>query len=469
MALEGNLNSFGLSEILQLISVQQKTGMLTVQSEHGSGVMFFRDGQLVSTRDRRRRARDPFKDYVTRYGILGREALLRVSQIASQSKLDFVDIVASEGLLDEVELEKHWRKQLQESMHDVLTWEQCSYKFISNEEIVQGIKVLEHYSIEAMLMESMRRIDEFPHMLSQFPSDLTLISRIDPEPDKEEPGQEAEGTPGTAATVATATATPFPEAHEPDQVSFGESSVSEPDDPTGIDLDKPGDEPADAGARSAPASDQALEARTESLFDDDDDMGLGESLSGGNKDKKKKTDDMTQNEKDIFALVVGTISIRDLIAAGKMPTFEVYEALKLLSDKKRISARDVEVPSEGTEEAPSRRRRRRSGPRNPLPFVASLVLFTAAAVVGLYRPATHFASGDALQVTILQDGEMARTRLEHRLRWLIEAYRAENGSYPGSLDTLVGAGLAGDDLIDEARAVGFRYRLTPGRAAYTLL
>ena len=66
MALEGNLNSFGLSEILQLISVQQKTGMLTVQSEHGNGVMFFRDGQLVSTRDRRRRARDPFKDYVTR-------------------------------------------------------------------------------------------------------------------------------------------------------------------------------------------------------------------------------------------------------------------------------------------------------------------------------------------------------------------------------------------------------------------
>jgi len=462
MALEGNLNSFGLSEILQLISVQQKTGMLTVQSEHGNGVMFFRDGQLVSTRDRRRRARDPFKDYVTRYGILGREALMRVSQIASQSKLDFVDIVASEGLLDETDLEKHWRKQLQESMHDVLTWEQCSYKFISNEEIVEGIKVLESYSIEAMLMESMRRIDEFPQMLDQFPNDLTLISRLDPEPAKESE-EAAEDAPSSATNVATATATPFPEALEPDQVSLGGNDAPEPVDPSGIDLDPPGDEPTEESG----SGDHALEAKTESLFDDDDDMGLGESLDGGK--KKKKDEGMTQNEKDILELVVETISIRDLIAKGRMPTFEVYEALKLLADKGRIRVRNVEVPSDSSQTTPSRRRRRRSGPRNPLPFVASLVLFATAAAVGLYRPATRFVSGEALQVTILQDGEMARTRLEHRLRWLIEAYRAENGSYPGNLDTLVSAGLAGEGLIEEARAVGFRYRLTPGRAAYTLL
>jgi hypothetical protein len=475
MALEGNLNSFGLSEILQLISVQQKTGMLTVQSEHGNGVMFFRDGQLVSTRDRRRRARDPFKDYVTRYGILGREALMRVSQIASQSKLDFVDIVASEGLLDEVELEKHWRKQLQESMHDVLTWEQCSYKFISNEEIVQGIKTLENYSIEAMLMESMRRIDEFPQMLDQFPSDLTLISRLEPEDDEADASEtDADQEEVPPANVATATPPPFHEAPEPGQVSLGGAMGEELEDPFGLNLD---DDPSadEDGSGADPdedrVDDQALEAKTDVLFDDDDDMGLAESLTGKKSDKrgKKKDVDMTQNEKDILALVVDTVSIRDLIARGKMPTFEVYEALKLLADKSLILVRNVEVASESDAVAPTRHRRRRTGPRNPLPFVAALVLFVGAAGVGLYRPATRVVSGDALQVTILQDGEMARTRLEHRLRWLIEAYRAENGTYPPNLDELVDANLAGKGLIEEAHAVGFRYRLTPGRAAYTLL
>jgi hypothetical protein len=481
MALEGNLNSFGLSEILQLISVQQKTGMLTVQSEHGNGVMFFRDGQVVSTRDRRRRARDPFKDYVTRYGVLGREALMRISQIASQSKLDFVDIIASEGLLTEADLEKHWRKQLQEAMHDVLTWEQCSYKFISSEEIVKDIKTLESYSVEAMLMESMRRIDEFPQMLEQFPSDMTLVTRVDPDPAGERPGTGRDAGAVAPAKVGTATPTPFPEAIEPGQVSLGDPTADAvddaPHDPFALDLDE-SDAPAEPAPGDPPA---ALEAKTEALFDEESNdsderdaesgMNLGESLGAAGESLAMDEDDgMTQNAKDILALIIGTVTIRDLIARGKMPTFEVYEALKLLVDKGRVSIREVEVAGPDRTAGPTRkRRRRRRAHRNPLPFVASLVLFAAATGVGLYRPAVSVLNGDALHVTVLQDDEMARIRLEHHLRWLLEAYRAENGAYPPNLDELVEAGLAGERLLETAKAEGFRYRLTAGRAAYTLL
>ena len=38
MALEGNLSSFGLEEILQLIAVQQKTGMLSVNANDRTAV-----------------------------------------------------------------------------------------------------------------------------------------------------------------------------------------------------------------------------------------------------------------------------------------------------------------------------------------------------------------------------------------------------------------------------------------------
>ena len=58
MALEGNLSSFGLEEILQLIAVQQKTGMLSVTIGEKSTVLFFRDGKIISTRDRRSKTRD---------------------------------------------------------------------------------------------------------------------------------------------------------------------------------------------------------------------------------------------------------------------------------------------------------------------------------------------------------------------------------------------------------------------------
>ena len=147
MALEGNLTAFGLSEILQLIAVQQKTGMLTVVNEDSaSSVMFFRDGEVISTRDRRRRTRDPLKDYFTRYGILSRNDLIRITQIASQSKLDLLDIVTSEGFLSEEELQHHFHKQIQEAMHEILTWEQCTYKFISSHEIVEKIPTVASFN-----------------------------------------------------------------------------------------------------------------------------------------------------------------------------------------------------------------------------------------------------------------------------------------------------------------------------------
>ena len=103
MSLEGNLTAFGLSEILQLIAVQQKSGMLSVRSEERTKVLFFRNGNIMSTRDRRRKTRDPLKDYLTRYGILSREDLIRLTQITAQSKLDLTDIIMSEGFLNELE------------------------------------------------------------------------------------------------------------------------------------------------------------------------------------------------------------------------------------------------------------------------------------------------------------------------------------------------------------------------------
>jgi len=392
MALEGNLSSFGLSEILQLISVQQKTGMLTVQAEDRSGVMFFRDGKIVSTRDRRRRVRDPFRDYLTRYGVVSREDLIRISQISSQSKLDLTDILTSEGFMTQEEIERQWRKQVQESVHDVLTWEQCSYKFISNEDIVAGIKTLGEYSVEAMLMESMRRIDEFPQMLTMFPSDEILVTR-----------------------------------------------VAKPE--------KPAEQPTEEKKEKA-----------ESLLDDDDD------------DDKGKDDDeeLSQNEKDILSLLTDIISIRDLIARGKMPLFEVYESLKALKDKGLVKVRDDRVGGISTSTSRGRTaRERKLG--NPFPLIAAAVILCAAAAFGTGDMVKRVAAEGFNARAFARDDGLERARLEHALRWRIEAYRARHGYLPPSLDVLAKDGLASKGMLHRAEELSLRYRLTPGRPTYTLL
>ena len=48
MALEGTLRDFSLADILQLIALQHKTGLLTVRSPGDTVTLGFVDGQLVS-------------------------------------------------------------------------------------------------------------------------------------------------------------------------------------------------------------------------------------------------------------------------------------------------------------------------------------------------------------------------------------------------------------------------------------
>jgi hypothetical protein len=362
MALEGNLNSFGLEEILQLIAVQQKTGMLSVTANEKSTVLFFRDGKIISTRDRRSKTRDPFREYLTRYGVLGREDIVRISQISSQSKLDLLDILTSEKFLDEKALARQWRMHIQETLHDVLTWDQCSYKFVSGDDVIGGVKSLGEHLVEPLLMECMRRIDEYPMLLQAFPAE-------------------------------------------------------------GIRVGASGREPAPDA-------------------------------------------EMFESERAVLGILKTPRPVKDIITRGRMPAFDVYEALKLLKEKDLIVVEtDTHAAAETAAAAEAAAARRQRG--NPLVLLACAVVFTAAAFGGVWRHA------DAALVVardgVLANDDAARARVEYRIRWLIEAYRAENGFYPETLEELIPAGIADRATLARAAAHDLRYKLTRDRDTYTLL
>lgn len=180
MALEGNAKDFGLSEIFQLISIQKKSGMLSVSGEE-NGVVFFDQGMIISTRDRRNRAKDPLKEYLLRYGFLGRDEMNRIQQIQSGSNLDLTDILLSEKYFSEDELTVIFSEQIQETIQNILSWPRSYYKFITGKKVVRGIKTFATLKVDSLLMESMRRIDEFPELKKIFPSETTAIKKISPE------------------------------------------------------------------------------------------------------------------------------------------------------------------------------------------------------------------------------------------------------------------------------------------------
>jgi hypothetical protein len=185
MALEGNVRDFGLSEILQLIALQKKTGMLSITGER-TMVIYFRDGLVISTRDRRSAANDPFKNFLNAYGFLSKEEMVRIEGIQAQTNLDLIDILDSEKLLPPERLRSIFAQQTQETIQEILSWPKSQYKFIIGGNVLNGVRSYASLKVEGLLMESMRRIDEFPEMLRIFPSEETILKRA-PMPEKDPP------------------------------------------------------------------------------------------------------------------------------------------------------------------------------------------------------------------------------------------------------------------------------------------
>jgi hypothetical protein len=362
MSLEGNLTAFGLSEILQLIAVQQKSGMLSVSYDDRTKVLYFRGGKFVSTRDRRRRSKDPLRDYLTRYGILSREDLIRIDQLSNEAKLDITDIIVSEGFFTEEEMEKVYRSHLQEEMHELLTWEQCSYKFIPGHDVIEGIRIWDECNVEAMLMESMRRIDEFPSSEKLLPDLNTRIIRV------------------------------------------GE-----------------------------PAEDQKL----------------------------------TTNEKTVRGLLNDDRTLAYLIGHARMPRYEVYEAVRHLNEKKLARIEFSKEFQEQLEAEPEQPKEKRKLP-NVLPFLATLVLFLAAAAWGA-KATFPYAEGVIFGDRVSTEDSVARDRIEARVRWNLEVYYAEFGAYPGALTHLKKSRIVTDSFLNHVSRHSFRYQLTADGKRYTLL
>jgi hypothetical protein len=160
MALQGNLDDFSLPEILQLIAVQQKSGVLKLTAGDDVAVVFFEAGKIVSTRDRRRNARDPLKPYLVRTGHLTEAQLKQIETIEAESRRELTDVLLSGNYLTSEGLTHALEHQIQDTLHQLLTWKTGSYHFSGDSRTVPKFAVNVRLNTEGLLMESMRRIDE---------------------------------------------------------------------------------------------------------------------------------------------------------------------------------------------------------------------------------------------------------------------------------------------------------------------
>ncbi len=179
VGLHGRLADFTLEEILQLIALQQKTGLLTVDAAYPM-VLAFESGMLVGYRDRRRNGTDPLESFLKRYGFFPTESWEHIDFVAHNSSLDLTEILVNEGLLSAEELAQIQQEAAQEDIFRGMQLRDGRYHFLPGRDGLAGLKGRVRLKVDGLLMEAVRRIDEIAGLRDRyFSNDLKI--RLGPE------------------------------------------------------------------------------------------------------------------------------------------------------------------------------------------------------------------------------------------------------------------------------------------------
>jgi hypothetical protein len=158
MAFQGNLRDFSVTEVLQLLGTQRKTGCLMLEWSPARALFWVLDGKLVSTRQSGMLPEDPLLRFLLEAHRLSSEQYRGIETIQRESNRDLEDLLVNGRYVEAEELGVWIERQILDDLMKVTTWQNGSYRFDPlmrwpNPPLVK-------LGIEAALMEVARRVDE---------------------------------------------------------------------------------------------------------------------------------------------------------------------------------------------------------------------------------------------------------------------------------------------------------------------
>lgn len=167
MSLVGRLEDLALPDIFQIISLSKKTGTLVVRSRKGTGMVVFRNGQVVQAGSDV--IRDSLGNILVSQGMVAQadlSAALALQKTSPDRPLGM--LLVETGATTPKVIEDVVRQQIEEIIYDLLAWEEGFFNFELGEiapkdkiEIdTKDLLLKSGLSAEYLLMEGTRILDE---------------------------------------------------------------------------------------------------------------------------------------------------------------------------------------------------------------------------------------------------------------------------------------------------------------------
>ena len=162
MALEGTLRDFSLPDILQLIGIQRKTGVLTLKSGAEMVTVSFVEGNVVSADSLRKRLEDQLGTVLVKAGHITDSQLESALKTQRDTLKRLGHVLIDNRYISTQNLRHALQLQVTQIIYRLFRWNDGEYHFNQEEKVDYDRENFTPISAENILMEGVRMVDEWP-------------------------------------------------------------------------------------------------------------------------------------------------------------------------------------------------------------------------------------------------------------------------------------------------------------------
>ena len=178
MAFKGTLREFKVPDILQLLSLQKKTGILTFNSLEGFITLIFEDGCIVGVDAFPKKLEMRVGNVCVKQEIISAEMLQRALAIQKRTNQKVGEILIGMGLIDEKIIPEMLKIQAIQIVLSLFNWKKGEYNFKILNFINKDLRLLNAIAVDTLIMEGVQMLDEWPLIKKVIPNEDIVFEPV---------------------------------------------------------------------------------------------------------------------------------------------------------------------------------------------------------------------------------------------------------------------------------------------------
>jgi hypothetical protein len=181
MALEGTLRDFSFADILQLISLQRKTGVLTLKDAGNVVTISFLDGSIVGSSSLNQHPEDRIGLILLKRGEISEAELEAALKRQEETLQRLGRILIDHGMVEGEAVRLALSQQILQIVYRVFRWGDGEYHFSQETDIDYDRDLMKPMAADSIIMEGARMTDEWPFIDQRIPDRSAVFIKVNPE------------------------------------------------------------------------------------------------------------------------------------------------------------------------------------------------------------------------------------------------------------------------------------------------